>query len=347
MPDLKLYTVAELREWLLHNAACEGLSGKLISPARAWAIVHNPYVKDDDPVLSAIFIGGKNVAYVSAFPEEIDGKRYWWLSGLWCDPDYQGNGYGLIVIGSLAEVYGNEYCLDRWGRKETVEIFTYLGHKTVYTPRYILAIGASGRTVKSRIKHAVQLTQKYLHRLIEKTLKNEPYSLRYLSYIDDATYEFIRKHRSNDYFKHSQEFLNWVLRYPFNISAPLIDRVDELMPFTQSEMRNTQLFAVDVFDGETMIGFYLLKKNVDSLHVLYLYYEETKRINVFASIRDHVKSMNISKCVMENKPLAEYLQSQIYFPIKDTSMVSFSFPASTSPFHSENLQYGDGDCFTA
>lgn len=344
MPDLKLYTVAELREWLLHNAAYEGLSGKLISPARVWAIIHNPYVKEDDPVLAAIFVDGKNVAYVSAFPEEIEGKRFWWLSGLWCDPEYQGNGYGLIVIGSLAEVYGYENCLDRWGRKETVEIFTYLGHKTLYTPRYVLAITSSSRTVKSKIKNAIRLTQRYLHRLIERPHKKEAYSLRYLSYIDDATYEFIRLQRGSDYFLHSQEFLNWVLRYPFNISAPLVERVGELMPFSQSEMRDTQLFAVNVYDGEALIGFYLLKKNGVSLHVLYLYYEEAQKFKVFASIRDHIISLKIPKCITENKFLADYLQTQIYFPLHSKENISFSIP-NISQRYTINLQYGDGDCF--
>ena len=347
MPDLKLYTVAELCEWLLHNAVFEGLSGKLISPTRAWAIIHNPYVKEDDPVLAAIFVNGKNVAYVSAFPEEIDGKRYWWLSGLWCDPKYQGNGYGLIVIGSLAEVYGYENCLDRWGRKETVEIFTYLGHKTIYTPRYVLSMGASGRTIKSKIKHAVHLTQKCLHRLIERPIKKEAYSLRYLSNIDDATYEFIRVHRGNDYFLHAHEFMNWVLRYPFNISAPLIERVEELMPFSHSEVPDVQLLVVSVYDGEALIGFYLLKKNGDSLHVLYLYYEEAQKIKVFASIRDHIMTLKIMRCIAENKLLVDYLQSQIYFPIHATNEISYSFPKTIPPLQSQNLQYGDGDGFTA
>ena len=57
MPELKLYTVAQLREWLMYNHAPEGLSEQIIAPSRAWAIIHNPYVKDDDPVVAAIFEG--------------------------------------------------------------------------------------------------------------------------------------------------------------------------------------------------------------------------------------------------------------------------------------------------
>lgn len=347
MPDLKLYTVAELREWLLHNAEFEGLSGTLISPARAWAIIHNPYVKEDDPVLAAIFVDGKNVAYVSAFPEEIDGKRYWWLSGLWCDPEYQGNGYGLIVIGSLAEVYGYENCLDRWGRKETVEIFTYLGHKTTYTPRYVLAITSPSGTVKSKIKNAIRLTQKYLHRLIERPLNKEAYSLRYLSYIDDATYDFIRLHRGNDYFLHSQEFLNWVVQYHFLISSPIVERVNEKMPFSMSEIEDTRMYIVNVQYEKQTIGFFIIKNNVENMRVLYLYYSEEYKTKVFASIRDHVHRLHISTLIAENKELMDYMSSQIYFPMYSTTNISFSYPNTSRTPMTKSFHYGDGDGFVA
>ena len=55
MPDLKKYTILDLRNWLIHNHATEGLSDKIIAPQRAYAIINNPYVKDEDSVLCAIF----------------------------------------------------------------------------------------------------------------------------------------------------------------------------------------------------------------------------------------------------------------------------------------------------
>ena len=114
MPELKLYTVAQLRDWLEQNHPADGLSEQIIAPSRAWAIIHNPYVKDDDPVLAAIFENGEMAAFTAAFPEMIGEKRYWWFTSLWCDPKHQGKGCGVIVIGSLAEVYSEECILDRW-----------------------------------------------------------------------------------------------------------------------------------------------------------------------------------------------------------------------------------------
>lgn len=347
MPDLKLYTVADLREWIEHNHAAEGLSETIIAPHRAYAIIHNPYVKNDDPVVAAIFVDGENVAYTTAFPEEIDDKRYWWFSTLWCDPKHRGNGYGLIVIGSLVEVYGAEYCLDRWGAQDTVEIFSYFGHKTTYTHRYALGSKIDKSTPKGKMVAFARATQKCMHQLIERPAKREDYTLRYIPYIDEYTYAFICAHRGNDFILRTQETLNWVLRYPFSYTASLAERIDKTLPIFKAETPHTELFAVQVFDKEELIGFYLMKQNADVLHILYLYYEEAQKTKVFASIQDHVKRMKIEQCVTEHKPLADYLRKEIYFPKHSVYEISFSVPNGMELPQDGQVQYGDGDCFTA
>ena len=347
MPEIKLYTVAQLREWIEHNHATEGLSDKIIAPHRAWSIMNNPYVMEDDPVVAAIFVKGENVAYTTAFPETLGDKRYWWFSTLWCDPRFRGNGYGLIVIGSLVEVYGAEYCLDRWGAEDTVEIFAYFGHKTTYTSRYALGCKIDKTLFKGKIVAFARAAQKSLYRLIERPKKREDYTLRYIPCIDEHTYEFIRKHRGGDYMLRTQEILNWVLHYPYTYSAPLAERIDKTLPVFKAETLNTQLFAVQVWDKEELIGFYIMKQNADVLHILYLYYNEAKNNKVFASIRDHVKQMKMEQCVTEHKPLSDYLQNEIYFPKRRVQQISFSVPNGMELPKDGIVQYGDGDCFTA
>ena len=347
MPELKIYTVKDLREWIEHGRAVEGLSEKIIAPHRAYAIIHNPYVKDDDPVVAAIFVDGENAAYTTAFPEMIEDKRYWWFSTLWCNPEYRGNGYGLIVIGSLVEVYGAEYSLDRWGANEVVEIFAYFGHKTTYTHRYALGCKIDKNTTKGKLVAFARTTQKCLHRLIKQPMRRDEYTLRYIPYIDMQTYEFIKEHKGDDFMLRTHETLNWVLHYPYTYSAPLAERIDKTLPVFKAETPNTQLFAVQVWDKEELIGFYLMKQNADVLHILYLYYEEAQKTKVFASIRDHVKRMKIEQCVTEHKQFAEYLRKAIYFPKHSVHEISFSVPEGMELPKGGRVQYGDGDCFTA
>lgn len=347
MPELKLYTVAEIREWLMYNHAVEGLSEQIIAPSRAWSIIHNPYVKDDDPVLAAIFEDGEMAAYTAAFPEEIEGQRYWWFTSLWCDPRHQGKGYGLIVIGSLAEVYGEEYILDRWGAQETVEIFSCLGAQTVYIPRYIFGSKINRQIAKGKLVYFIRSLQKGLHKLIEKPTEHENYILRYLSYIDDETYTFIQLHRSQDLFLRTQSILNWILQYSFTQACPLMEYTMPTTPFAPAKAQSNHIYAIQVLDKGHLVGFYMMKHTEQDLHLLYVYYDSEGKEKVFASIRDHAKRLKVEQFVTDNEALANYIRKNIYFPKHQTIQIHFAYPASLAIQNEMTLQYGDGDGFTA
>lgn len=345
MPDLVLYTVADLRNWLLNNRAKAGLTERIISLVRAWALINNPYVHDDDPVVSALFVDGEVAAYTAAFPEMIDGERHWWFSSLWCDSKYRGQGYGLIVIGSMAEHHGIEFCMDRWGASDTVGIFTYLGHKTVYSPRYILGSRINRNTAKGKTVYIIRSVQKWLYKTLKRTGVKEDYTLVYLPSIDDETYAFMQSHRKNDLFFHSQEMLNWELQYSFTISAPLLGVVAKSESFFTSEITDTQMYAVQVRDNGSIVGFYMIKRNDDCMHLLYLYYDEKAKSRVFASIRDHIIKLQGVQFNTDNGELADYIRQEIGFPKSRVVDISFSYPESFQMPSDFSMQFGDGDNF--
>lgn len=347
MPELKLYTVAQLKDWLLHNQVADGLSEQIIAPSRAWAIVHNPYVKDDDPVVAAIFEDGEVAAFVATFPDIIGDKRYWWFTSLWCNPKHQGKGFGLITIGSLAEVQGEEFCLDRWGAHETLEIFKHFGANVSYTPRYIFGNKINRQTTKGKLVHFIRTAQKCLHRLIEAPVKHENYTLRYVSYVDDETCEFIERHRSQDLFLRTQPMLNWIVQFSFTQSCPLVEQTAATTAFAPAKAISNQIYAVQVWDKERLVGFYIIKHTEDDLHVLYLYYDAEAANKVFASIRDHVKRMRVEQLITDDETLANYIRRNVYFPKKRVEQVHFAYSASLKVRSNITLQYGDGDGFTA
>lgn len=354
MPELKIYTISDLREWLMHNKATESLSEQVIAPARAWAILHNPYVKDDDPVVAAIFEEGEVVAYTAAFPEVLespkmgndngDDKRFWWFTTLYCNPKYQGNGYGLVVVGSLAEKYGEDCAWDRFGIPETVQVFKYLGNQTLYTTRYLFGDkDIKKSTIKGKMAFMRQELQKNFNRAKYKSVENG-YKLKYLSYVDDETYSFILKSRGKDLFLHSQQMLNWELAYPFMQSCPLIEKVNTDMEFHSARNRYTY-FAVQVLSLDTIIGFYVLRLMDNSLSAIYCYADEDKKELSFASIVDHIHKLSAREFFTDNECLADYIDKHYYFPKKCKRKVSFSPPKSLLVPDSYSLQFGDGDCF--
>lgn len=344
MPEFKLFSVADICDWLVHNHPVEGLSSAIISPTRAYAILHNPYVTDNDHVAAAIFDKGEVAAYTSAIPEEINGNRYWWFSGLWCNPAYRGRGYGLALIGSLAEEYGIENCLDRWGAPDVVEIFMFLGHKTTYTPRYVLGNKLNRQTLTGKVLYALYQSERWLRRLIVSH-DNSAYSLSYTTHVDDETYAFITANKGRDLFLHTQQMFNWELQYSVTLSCSLLEHTATSCMFAFSELRRSNMYAVQVKDDNKIVGFYMLKHNDDSLHVLFAYYEQETMPKVFASIRDHVQRLGASQCITDNLDLALYLKQQCGFRKVKKSEVSFSYPETLSVQADVTMQNGDGDNF--
>lgn len=343
---LELFTVQQVREWLKTGVGERGLSDLIIPRTRAWAIVNGPYAQEDDPVVVAIFVGDNIAAHVATFPELINGERYWCFPDLWCAPEYRGKGYSLIVMGTIAEMFGVEHCIDKWCAPEAIQVFEYLGLKIKYLPRYVLGTRVNRSSNKGKIVSFIRILQKKLHRLVECPIKEEEYSLRYLSYIDDETYAFISSWGKDDYILHTQEYLNWVLTYQFTNSAPLLNRVQNILSFAPAETYNRQMYAVQVLSDGKIIGVYVMKQKESGLHILYLYYNEMLKDKVFASIRDHVRKMQSEQCYTENKDLYEYLNAQIYFPKRNVEKVSYVYPSSMQEPQLEHVQYGDGDCFT-
>lgn len=351
MSDLKLYTVADLKNWLIHNNSPAGLSEHVIAPTRAWAIVNNPYVKDDDHVVAAIFDDGELAAFTAAFPEKMDSRRIWWFSTLYCFPQFEGKGYGLVAVGSLAEEYGFDNCFDRWGASETVAIFTALGHHTIYSHRYVLGDKViSTSSCKGKLLYALQACSKSVHRFVQSMFAHNQnshtsYTLHYLPSIDDATYQFMQVHRDNNVFLHTQEMMNWEVRYPFTQTSPLMERVKRDTQFS-STVRNAQYLIVQVLNKEQLSGVYILKVGDSALNVVYLYYEEEAENMVFASILDHVRYFHVSHLETENETLASYISRNYYFPKYTINSISFSYPPSfENTLNNPSFQFGDGDSF--
>lgn len=340
MPDLKLYTAKDLREWLTNNHPAEGLSEQVIAPTRAWAIIHNPYVKDEDAIVAAIFEDGQLAAYTASFPDMLDGKRVWWASTLYCYPQFAGRGYGMIVVGSLMEAHEPELTYDRWAVKETIEIFNHFGYQTTYTKRYHLGdkkIDTS--SIKGILAYCVQELKKWLHPWPKASKVN--YIVEYTSTIDDEAYAFIKAHRNNDLWLREQEMLNWIVKYPFFKSRESRAESQELC-FFGDEAKVYEYKVAKVYADEELHGVYVLRLHDDALSVIYLYYSFEKRDVVFDAIIDQIIAQHPKAFVTENASLIERVRDRLYFPKSEEEQVSLSLPYKIG---NNALQLGDGDSF--
>lgn len=342
MPDLKLYTVADLREWLTNNNPAEGLSERVIAPTRAWAIIHNPYVKDEDAIVAAIFEDGELAAYTASFPDILDGKRVWWASTLYCYPQFTGKGYGLIVVGSLIEAHEPDLTYDRWAAKETVEIFNHFGYHTTYTKRYRLSDKKiEAYSLKGKLAYCAQELKKSLHPWSKSTKAN--YTIQYTSSIDDEAYEFMRAHRKNDLWLREKEMLNCIVEYPFMKSGKWKEECGKC--FFGDEAKVYEYKVAKVYVDDKLQGVFVLRQHDEELSVIYLYYTYEKRDVVFDSIIDQIIAMRTKSFVTENEYLHERVSESLYFPKCEIEPVSLSLPDRKQGLTNFSFQLGDGDSF--
>ena len=339
MQELKLYTVKDLRDWLEHNQAAEGLSEQVIAPTRAWAIIHNPYVKDDDAIVAAIFEDSQLAAYTASFPDMLDGKRVWWASTLYCYPQFAGRGYGMIVIGSLMEAHEPELTYDRWGAKETVEIFNHFGYQTTYTPRYHLSFKKiDTSSLKGKLAYCAQEIKKFMHPW--PNVSKADYTIQYVSTIDDEAYAFMKAHRGNDLWLREQEMLNWIVAYPF-IKVGKNEKACEF----GYDAKLYEYKVVKVYAGMNIVGVYVLRQHDDSMSVVYLYSNEDCKDVIYSSIVDCIVVVKPKEFISESHELLRFIQKRVYYPRLQEVAVSLSLPDNVQLSQNRSFQFGDGDSF--
>lgn len=341
MPEIKLFSIVDLRNWLENNQPVEGLSDAVISPSRAYAILHNPYVKDDDHVVATIYDHGELAAYTAAFPEILhypqstiagtahNPQRIWWFSTLYCAPKSRGKGYGLIVIGSLAEEYGIENCYDMWGAQETVEIFRMLGLKDITIPQYEFGPKSIHRgSIKGKLAYVAQQMQlafKTRRKVLLKITKQTPFEQQYTTHIDDETYSFIVAHADRDAFLRSRNMLNWILRCPFVRVTADAGTAPKRTEFPDVATEYT-ISCVRVLVDSKLVGVYILRVNATQMAVKYLYYDTQYQNMVFAAIGSNLLKYNKLLFETRNKALAEFVELYHLFPKNAQIPISFSYP---------------------
>ena len=347
------YSVADLKNWLLHNRPANGLSAEIIAPTRAFAIMNNPFVADETRVVCALFVNDKLAAFTAAFPEMLqkpENRLAWWFSTLWCDKNYAGRGFGLVVVGTLCEMIGEGGVFDVEGAKETVEIFRMLGLKTTNIPRYVF----HGRKIQTgNIRgNLAWFHEAVLQKICEwrrkklgrKLGRDSDYTVIYSRFVDDETYEFIEAHSDKDVLLRKQEMFDWILQYPFVQVSPLYYRV----PFDNifsSTVKSHQSICCKVFVGGKMIGVFIMTIWEDAISLKYLYYENEKSKTVFRAIVDHLLASNVKAFETNDSCLSDYIALLRIFTKYSVSPRSFSYPKDIVLLRGFKFQAGEGDMF--
>lgn len=345
---LELFTVAEVRNWLVHNQSVRGLSEQLIAKTRAWAIVNNPYATDDLNIISTIFVNDVVAAYTYLFPDKVQGELIYWNTTLYCSPQYEGRGYAAIVIGQFVELYGENY-FDLDAMPASIENLKFNGLNVTFVEQYVLekkhinttSIKGKLASLKEKLRNATQARVSQL----KNEIKNASYHIEYVPFVDDETYAFILEHSRQDLFVRSQKSLNWILQYPFMQESPIKNRVKRTLEFS-STRQQFRYHAVRVLKNQKLIGFYILNESVEVTYVNYIYFDTNYKKEVFCSILEHILQFGTKKVFTSNQSLADYINEYHLYPHYRVYKKSFAYPKSFNYDESKNIQAGDGDNIT-
>lgn len=354
---LELFSVAEVKQWLISGISTRGLSDEVIAKQRAYAIINNPYVTDDLKIISALFVNDQVAAYTYLFPDKVrvldengnpTQKLIYWNTALYCDPKYEGRGYAFCVIGQFCELYGDNY-FDLDAAPASIENLKYAGLHVEFLNQYQLArksIGNAGlKSTLARIVEKCELSLFSNKPNLIKQICSTKYSLEYVDFIDDETYDFICKHATHDLFLRSQEMLNWIFLYPFMQSCPVLSRVDKDNVFSS----NRKLFAfygVRVIVDNKLVGFYIYSDSEEVWYLNYLYYDTNYEKEVYYSIAEHVIHSDRAKIHTSVEKLWKFISSYNLYSKSYIQKKSFSYPANFTYNHQYQIQAGDGDNIT-
>lgn len=345
---LELFTVQQVRDWLKTGKGERGLSEEVISRTRAWSIIHNPYATDDLNIVSAIFVNDEVAAYTHLFPDDSRGERMFWNTTLYCNPKYEGRGYGAIVIGQFCELYGERY-FDLDAVLESIANLRFNGLNVEYVPQYILSGKAiKGNTLKSKLARFNERLLKCMSsrkRDLLKEIKESAYTIKYAPYVSDDVYAFMKVHSTNDVFLRSQEMFNWILNCPLMQDCPIEERVKRDSVFS-STRAGSHMYGVEVYVQTKLVGFYILNVCTKSMDVSYIYKDPKYSREVYLSIAEHILHFNSPEVMMSHEPLLEFLQFYKLFTKNSKRMKSFSYPHGFMYDASKKMQSGDGDNLT-
>lgn len=348
--EMRLYTAGQLKDWLLHGLAVEGLSEELIDKCRAYALVKNPFVTDDMSLVSALFVNGGVGAYTYVFPDKMNRpqRTIYWNTTLYVNPQYEGRGYAYCVIAAICELYGDDY-FDLDAAEASVENLKYQGLTVTYLSQYVFRQKSiKGNSLKARAARTwerLRLRRCSKEAVLRRRLMQGNYELQYVNCVDDETYTFIKNHAEADLFLRRQETFDWILQHPFMQESPLHGRVKHRCQFA-SAMPVFRMYGIVVRRQGTIVGFLVMRATQDECAVKYIYYDPMAKEDVFLAVAEHLLAQPKSIFFTADKQLHDFVAQYNLFAHDMIYNKSFAYPNGFEYDENLRVQAGDGDNVT-
>lgn len=363
--EFKTFTTADLERALLSEDFWIAKTLP-ITKQRALSFCHNPRAGKDDPVLLVAYTENQVAGYLGILPDRIffngAGHKLGWLTGWWVDPGRATRGLGAMLLYKALNAWGG--CVGvSGGSKEARNLLEASQKFVALNPlkgldirlrfnasRHILGRFPSMKIFRGCFKVADVMLDEIVNLRSFFWERGTPFLQRltfeYVSSIDAETGGFIQRHHRHDLTRKGQADLNWIMGYPWIVSAPQKDSASRRYFFSSISARFLYL-GVKVFEQDGgLAGFLLLSVRDDRMSVVYAHFENRHASSIAAAAVYHALAMDVSTLSLYDKQLVQSIAG-LRCPCWSTKTVSRGFFLSRAfadfPLGGCRLHGGDGD----
>lgn len=329
--QIKKYTIKDLRQELDRNT----LWNKNILPItkhRALSYINNPRAKEDDIVLFVAYNNNDIIGYFGALPDKISVNtsehQIAWATSWWVDPRYRNVGTGGFLLLTVM----NHYNLATSGSTDNADkAYAASGKltalRTVEGIEFIIrscthCLLPNKFPLLKKIRPLLNYADRALNLFADLRLfiwkrridPGKPRNIEYISHLDEETDRFIRSHRGNELYRRNARELNWIIKYPWIVSAPCLDKNVNKYYFSSTSNRFLYL-NIKIYHprDNTMTGFLMVKVRDNIMSVPYLYFDKSALNSILHLIGSLIVELRIDIFITYNKDILNNL-SEIKLP---------------------------------
>lgn len=273
----------------IHSPSFKTMPVLPISYHRAWSHIHNPSIEDGDVLLFLAKSGDQLVGYLGILPDNIydhsnQVHHCGWMSCLWVDPQFRGQKIAQKLIQACFESWNENILLTEF-TKEAGSLYAKLGTfgdpitllgRRWYIKSTLAKILPAKKEFFKRIKPILHMIDVGINSglaLIDLFKNRAPStkSLSEVSQIECEQEKMISQALSNHHFRRGSQELEWLLQYPWVLSAPTKDIQALKYHFTSVEkVFETKAFQIMDKDGAP-VGFFIATNRNGHMRIPYLF----------------------------------------------------------------------------
>ena len=364
MIEYKTHNKNSLLEYI--NGDQFGLGNDIpITKHRAISQCHNPRLDDEDIILIIALENGILVGYLGILPDliyykENQPEKIGCVTCLWVSPTVRGKSVSSELLKIAIHHWNKKLFLgdyvpftkkiyDRSGdfliqpyQKQGVRLYVLSDLHTILPPKKL--IFEKTKSLLKIIDTSLNIFIKIKHKFNKQRL--EHLTFEYNEEIDDESQHFIELRQQNQLFRREKPELNWMLKYPWVLSAENKDELNCKYYFSSTAKSfSYRVVKIRNLDNK-LIGLLIFSIRDFNLKLPYLYHDQNLD-DIVMAINYHIIKWQIKTFTTYDEDLAKrilHLKSPAFHKRVVTRNYLLSKDLDTTTFFHMKMQDGDGDC---